>query len=137
MGEWRVEAFARGTPRPQGSKDYFRKGAKESSVQLPGWRSDVADAVRRALPEGWAPYAGAVLALLDFAMPRPKSLAGRPTRPHLGKPDADKLARAVFDACKAAGLVRDDSLFTQVYAVKRYAEDGEDPGARMVFAPGC
>lgn len=138
MTNWRIEARALGTPRPQGSKTYLSKGhARESSDYLPGWRSDVVDAVRRALPEGWTTHVGAVLVLLDFAMPRPRYLVGKPTPPHLGKPDADKLTRAVFDACKTAGLVRDDGQFTSAYVVKRYADDDEDPGVRMVFTPGC
>jgi crossover junction endodeoxyribonuclease RusA len=133
---WRVEAFAPGQPRPQGSKRPIGKGRSiEASKYLPKWRRDVAAAITAALPIGWAPCSSAVLVLLDFALTRPKYLRGRPTPPHVGKPDWDKLARAVMDATTEAKLWDDDSRSTGAYVVKRYAEDGEPAGVRMVFVP--
>lgn len=135
---WRVEVRVPGRPAPQGSKNYLGGGrARESSPHLPGWRADLREGVRAALPDGWEPACGPVTALLDFAMPRPKYMVGRVTRPHLGKPDVDKLARAALDAAKDGGLLHDDSVVTGLYACKRYAEDGEAPGLRAVFTQGC
>jgi Holliday junction resolvase RusA-like endonuclease len=47
-----------------------------------------------------------------------------------GKPDKDKLVRAVGDALVMAGVVRDDSLFVRDHesGCKRYANPGEQPG---------
>jgi crossover junction endodeoxyribonuclease RusA len=134
---WRVEVFVPGRPAPQGSKTYYGKGqAKESSMGLPGWRADVRDAVRGALPEGWVRVVGPVCVLLEFVMPRPKS-EPRATRPHDRKPDSDKLIRAVFDAVTAGGLWKDDAQASSGYWHKRTAEPGEEHGVRLVFTPGC
>jgi Holliday junction resolvase RusA-like endonuclease len=48
-----------------------------------------------------------------------------------GKPDKDKLVRAVGDALVTAGVVKDDSLFVRDHdsGCKRYANPGEQPGA--------
>jgi Holliday junction resolvase RusA-like endonuclease len=48
-----------------------------------------------------------------------------------GKPDKDKLIRAVGDALVMAGVVRDDSLFVRDHesGCKRYANPGQEPGA--------
>jgi Holliday junction resolvase RusA-like endonuclease len=48
-----------------------------------------------------------------------------------GKPDKDKLVRAVGDALVMAGVVRDDSLFVRDHesGCKRYSNPGEQPGA--------
>lgn len=57
----------------------------------------------------------------------------RPTAPiyMMGVPDKDKLVRAVGDALKIAGVVKDDSLFVRDHesGCKRYANPGEQPGA--------
>lgn len=48
-----------------------------------------------------------------------------------GKPDKDKLVRAVGDALVVSGVVRDDSLFVKDHdsGCKRYSNPGEQPGA--------
>lgn len=135
--DWRVEAVALGQPRPQGSKDYLGpKKMRESSTGLPAWRSDVADAIRRALPEGWTPYQGPVLSLLEFVMRRPSS-GRRADRDRADKRtgDAEKLERAIYDAATAAGLWDDDCRLVGGYKVKRVAREGEGPHCRMVFVP--
>ena len=43
--------------------------------------------------------------------------------------DIDKLLRSSFDAIVAAGVIADDSLITQVHAVKRWLVPGGIPGA--------
>lgn len=136
-----------GLPAAQGSKRYLGvKGGKgitvESSKRVAPWRADVRDAALTALDDArLADYAGAVdlwdAALsvnITFNMPRPKShyrtgrnahllRDGAPTRP-AGRPDVDKLTRAILDAL--SGIVwRDDSQVVDITASKLYG----DPGA--------
>jgi Holliday junction resolvase RusA-like endonuclease len=134
-----------GTPRPQGSKDQF---GREASKGLPAWRSDIRTAATevmlgiREFTEGrfWnAPIA----VTIQFTMPRPNGhylpantrRAARALRPdapthHTGKPDIDKLERAVLDAL--SGLVyRDDAQVVHVEKCKVY---GERPGADITVS---
>lgn len=47
-------------------------------------------------------------------------------------PDLDKLHRAIQDSLEAAGVCRNDSQFVRYHdPVKRYANPGEQPGARI------
>lgn len=127
-----VRVWVPGRPSPQGSKRPVgrrRNGSTiliESSKQLKPWRESVRDLLLIAAPG--TVLAGAVRAELSFVLPRPKRLAGRPTPPHLGKPDLDKLIRGVCDAITFAGTWADDSAVTEVIGRKRYAEDSEGPG---------
>lgn len=76
---------------------------------------------------------------LTFILPRPanhlltsKKSMGQvsPSAPPLpiGKPDLDKLCRAVLDALTDAGVWRDDSQVASLCAHKVYATAGERPG---------
>jgi crossover junction endodeoxyribonuclease RusA len=106
----------------------------ESSERLPDWRADIRDAAMRAvdgLPT--SAYWERPLAVgIQFRLARPKGhylpANSRRDRPFLrdnapkhpaGKPDLDKLIRAVLDAL--TGLVwRDDSQVVHVEAWKLY-----------------
>jgi Holliday junction resolvase RusA-like endonuclease len=140
-----------GTPRPQGSKRPVRNKHTgrihmvESSERLPDWRADIRDAAMRAVdgvPTSayWErPLAVGIL----FTLPRPKGhylpTNSRRAAPELrpdapkhpaGKPDADKLLRAVLDAL--TGLVwRDDAQVVDILARKLY---GERPGADITVS---
>lgn len=139
----------RGIPAPQGSKRAFRNKHTgrihqvESSARVAPWRSDVRDAALSAM--GYRvdgdpiadPLAGPVTIRLTFRMPRPKGHFGSgrnagavrltaPAHP-AGKPDVDKLARAVLDAITGI-VIADDALVVQLDARKEYAS---------LFQPGC
>jgi Holliday junction resolvase RusA-like endonuclease len=140
-----------GTPRPQGSKRPVRNKHTgrihmvESSERLPDWRADIRDAAMRAvdgLPT--SAYWERPLAVgIQFTLPRPKGhylpantrRAAPELRPDApkhpaGKPDADKLLRAVLDAL--TGLVwRDDAQVVDILARKVY---GERPGADITVS---
>lgn len=130
-----LRRFVTGRPAPQGSKNYLPNGrGRESSEYLPSWRADV-----RAAFEGRpVPFdnTGPLFAELDFVLTRPKSEpANKHTRPHLGKPDVDKLVRAVLDALRSAGVFRDDSQVIHLVGTKRYAEVGELVGCAVTLGP--
>lgn len=130
-----IYMFVSGRPAPQGSKNYLPNGGgKESSRYLAGWRADV----RTAFKGHPVPFdqAGPAYVDLQFVLQRPKNEPkSRPTRPHLGKPDVDKLARGVIDALTSAGVFRDDSQVICLTAQKRYAEEGELTGCHVTVGP--
>jgi Holliday junction resolvase RusA-like endonuclease len=131
-----------GLPAPQGSKraivnPHTKKVALlESSARVAPWRSDIRDAAIDALTEAYdglpSPLPGPVAVELAFRFPRPQAHYGTgrnrrvlsPRAPiwPAGKPDLDKLARAVLDAL--TGLVWvDDAQVVDLGLRKRYADD--------------
>lgn len=105
----------------------------ESSVHVGGWRSVVAwTAHEEYKPAPPLPAGTAAVLVVEFVMPRPKSLPKKqPTKPHTSRPDVDKLLRAIGDAL--TGVVwADDGQCVQSVGSKRYAEPGEGPGARIM-----
>lgn len=141
-----------GTPAPQGSKRYLgRANGKgvmvESSKKVAPWRADVRAAAEKELidladlaaAEGKADegvfWNSPLTVHISFRLERPKGhwRTGRnahllrdnaPTYP-AGKPDVDKLSRAVLDAL--TGMVwRDDSQVVFLSAAKYYGIPGAD-----------
>ena len=143
----------RGIPAPQGSKRAFRNrhsgrvALVESSKRVAPWRSDVRDAAIDALAahpvygqHSCAAFHEPVAVGLAFRFPRPKGhfgtgrnatvlKPGAPLHP-AGKPDLDKLARAILDAITHL-VVADDALVVSLVATKVYA-DHEPPGVTVV-----
>lgn len=141
-----------GTPAPQGSKRLLPFGGKrggrpmlvESSKAVGPWRAKVrraAEAARDLLPaDDQARETDAVTVTLDFNMPRPKAHYGTgrnaetlkpaaPTDP-IGKPDLDKLARAVLDALTGIAWV-DDAQVTALVVSKRFAPHPRHVGVHV------
>lgn len=145
----------RGLPAPQGSKRLLplnaRRGGRpimvESSKRVPKWRRAIRDEARRALEllpaEKQAQRTGAVALDVEFRMPRAKGhyLPANSRRPKpvlrddaprrpIGKPDVDKLARAVLDALSGVVWI-DDAQVVSVAASKVYANEHRDVGAEV------
>ncbi len=134
----------RGLPAAQGSKRPVRLGNGKIGMVEPKavgpWREAVRAETQRVMGEearamGWTagiePLTCPVQVVLVFAMIRPKShyrtgrngallRDGVPGRP-AGKPDLDKLARAVLDGLTAGGAWKDDSQVVTLIAEKVYA----------------
>ena len=129
----------RGIPAPQGSKVRNRYGAVyESSRAVKPWREAIRAEVQQQMP---APLAGAVTCWIAFYMARPKGhyrtgrnahllRDGAPARP-AGKPDVDKLARAVLDGLTDGGAWKDDGQVVTLTALKVYATRGTPTGCRI------
>lgn len=130
-----------GTPAPQGSKRHVGGGRMvEQSKAVGPWREAIrAEAARLS----WYEIPGShdpVTVAVTFILKRPAGhyRTGASTR-HLlrdsappypaGRPDVDKLARAVLDGLVMGGVMADDSQVVDLVARKRYAPDGEAPGA--------
>lgn len=136
-----ITVVAAGIPAPQGSKRHVGNGRMvESSARVAPWRQDVRTAAEKALAERpeMALRTGPLAVEIAFYLPRPKGhfgtgrnrlqvRASAPDRP-AGKPDVDKLARAVLDALTAVVWL-DDAQVTDLAAHKFYAGFGGMTGA--------
>lgn len=113
---------------------------------LAGWRERIALAAHGA----GVPYReeGAVEVGVSFRFPRPKSHYrgngpdGKPIlrescaeRPHVSRPDLDKLVRAVLDGLTGIAY-RDDSQVTVLAASKLYAPEFGEPGVWIRVSSG-
>ena len=115
-----VNFYVEGRPAPQGSKKSVGRGRfVEASKYLPAWRAAVVSAARLAYsgePIN-APCRLRVIVFLD-----------KPKKPKFDvapavMPDVDKLARAIGDALKIAGLIEDDQLIVSLEIDKMWAID--------------
>lgn len=131
--------FVPGKPAPQGSKRGIpTKNGKvamvESSKAVKPWREDIRQALLDDDNHALARFDGPVRVVLEFVMPRPKSMpVSRPTPPHTKRPDIDKIARAVLDAVSSAGVWVDDSHVIDLHPTKRTAERGEQSGCHITI----
>jgi Holliday junction resolvase RusA-like endonuclease len=130
-----------GRPAPQGSKRHIGHGRMiEQSKAVGPWREAVRAETQRQIYERLAEWPDelAVSASLTFWLPRPQShyRTGRnahllresaPARP-AGRPDVDKLARAVLDGLTAGGAFADDSQVVDLAVSKQWCGPGESPG---------
>ncbi len=110
-------AIIPGTPQQQGSKNRNRYGAMyDANANLPAWRRVAA----HYLADHGPTMTGAVIVAAEFTFPRPLSHYGtgrnagrlKPSAPthKTGKPDLDKLERALGDALTQAAVIADDAL---------------------------
>lgn len=127
-----LELFIAGVPRPQGSKNAYKRGTRvvmvEANKHLPEWRQAVYEALRASGKK----FDGAVTVMATFYIPRPK------TNKRLyatTKPDLDKLIRAIGDCLAKAGTIVDDSYIVTWNAAKAYT-DGNPPGVLLIIE-GC
>lgn len=109
----------------------------DATKGLRGWMRSAALVATVAMRQaGQAPFTGAVRVTLRCAFERPRCHFGTgrnanvlradaPSSP-IGKPDLDKLARALLDALKGVCWA-DDAQVAQLAARKRYANKGEAP----------
>lgn len=122
-----------GKPEPQGSARAFvnrrtgRAIVTSDNPMLKSWRNAVAAAASEAMA-GRELLRGPVALSVTFGMPRPKSHYRangtlKLTAPlhHIGRPDADKLLRALDDSLTATVLA-DDSQLCDVRLWKVYID---------------
>jgi crossover junction endodeoxyribonuclease RusA len=138
----RVSFTVRGLPAAQGSaRAFVRNGhahiathANETNTPLGAWRAAIRTEGQKAMGTA-APLDGPLSVDVVFTMPRPKSHYRangqlKPTAPvyHTGKPDLDKLLRALFDGLTNV-VVREDCLIAMLRrAAKVY---GNTPGCAV------
>lgn len=129
-----------GVPQPKGStRAFMRPGSKYPIVtsdnpKVKAWQKVVGLGATMARGAGVPPADGPIELIVEFYLARPKYLARRVTPHHLTRPDVDKLTRAVGDAL--TGICwKDDGQVIRVVASKQYAEQGDQPGARITVRP--
>ena len=117
-----------GDPASQGSHAIMQgRIVQVNSSKHKAWRKAIALAATEALPSDWTPIDDPCELVVNFYMPKPKSV----TRPLPSvSPDLDKLIRAVGDSLTDSGVVADDSRIVRISARKLYAE-GIEPGATI------
>lgn len=133
-----------GTPAPQGSKRYLGNGVLiESSKRVAPWRADIRNAAEQALNGDHSALWNAPLSVtLGFDFPRPQNhyrtgrnadlLRHQAPHEHIGKPDLDKLTRAVLDAL--TGIIwADDAHVVAITAAKGWADDTH-PGVQITIS---
>jgi Holliday junction resolvase RusA-like endonuclease len=135
-----IEFTVYGIPAPKGSKSAFpirRKATgKMGAVVVEGktdrqkdWARRVEEVVQGLASSG-AELLDEPLALtVTFYLPKPASAPKRRATLPMRKPDLDKLLRALIDPMTGV-LVADDARFVEIFAIKRFAEDDEDPRPR-------
>jgi Holliday junction resolvase RusA-like endonuclease len=118
-----------GVAAPQGSMRSVAAGrvVHDNADRLHAWRSLVAGSALVARQHARIrPLIGPVCVDVRFSLPRPATL--REDRPHISRPDLDKLCRCVCDALTGV-LFFDDSQVTELRAWKTYAAVDARPGA--------
>lgn len=137
-----IRFAVRGVPVSQGSVSAFRgRVVWQRPKNLSAWRRAIADAARAAIGDHAIDPARPIAVRVTFWLPRPRGHYGqgsrsamvRPSAPAhpAGRPDLDKLVRALLDALHLDGaFYRDDAQVVQLVAEKRYADD-EPPGAQV------
>ncbi|NCW70119.1 MAG: RusA family crossover junction endodeoxyribonuclease [Marivivens sp.] len=137
-----IEFFVEGMPIPQGSKSIMRGRLIDSNKKLKPWRKDVGHVVSSIMhTHGLSTIDGPVLLDCVFVFPRPnshfaKSGLLRSNAPdfYTKKPDLDKLARAIGDACSIdAPLLKDDSQIMKLTCTKRYRIGQEPCGVHIAL----
>lgn len=98
-----------------------------NSKKHKAWRTAIITEAIANLPEGWVPLDEPVELIVNFYMPKGKSVT-RET-PSVA-PDLDKLLRSVGDALAIAGVYTDDSRIVRISARKLY-DQGIGPGATI------
>lgn len=129
-----VEVVVYGVPMSQGSKRHVGGGRliESNADRLKPWRANVTSTFVDTVGPDWHPFTRStpVEIVLSFYFARPLGHFRTGRNAHLlrdaapswptGKPDLDKLERAVFDGLTDAGAWADDSQVVSVIASKHY-----------------
>lgn len=145
-----ISFAVRGLPVAQGTARAFVAGGKariatdanRTNTPLGAWRGSIASAAAEAMGADPA-WLGPVTVTVYFVFPRPAShylpANGRRPEPelrldaphfHTGKPDIDKLERALLDGITNV-VVRDDSQVAGVLKWKVFEDDDRRPGCQV------
>ncbi len=132
-----------GVSQPKGSTKAFRARRSNRIIvtndnpKCKAWERAIAQVAALEMAHaGIRPCDGPMAIDVSFYLPRPLKYQTNKYAPldvpHVTKPDADKLARAVKDALTGVVWV-DDSQVTLLIARKRYCAAGDSPHAAIVI----
>lgn len=112
------------------NKSLGRAQLVDANPNMRAWSHAVALEASRKRPA--LPLDGAVAVRAQFYVKRPASKKNTARHPYpTAKPDIDKLARCILDACTAAGMWQDDARVVDVQATKHYADAPTCSGVRV------
>lgn len=144
MGAITIELRINGDPKPQPrARAFFNKALGQVRMYEKGtaeeWKGLVAATALAQKPP--QPSVGPVIVELTFIFQRPMShfrtwknagrLKAQAPMWHYQKPDRDNLEKAVLDALKPCGYWHDDCQVCRGEVIKRWAMEGELPGAKL------
>ena len=113
-----------GTPRPKQSARFVNGrvvSVERTNKLLKAWKAGIVAAGRQWLREGNEAFGPVPLVVeVDFYFATKKR--ERWGQPHMPRPDSDNLQKAMYDALKDAGVIRDDAQITDPKPRKRWAE---------------
>lgn len=114
-------------PKPQGSKKIVGPYRMADATNVSEWRNAV---IKTGATEygDREPCDEPIVAIIDFFLPRPKSLAKKYLHPKR-KPDIDKLIRSTFDGLTLAGVITDDSRIVHLTTSKQFVTPDQPVGA--------
>ena len=117
---------------PKGSTRAFVVNGKavttNANIRTKDWQTLISMAAQQKKPD--KPIEGAVDILLNFYLPRPKSVSEKKRPLPIVKPDLDKLIRCVLDSLTGIYFL-DDAQVCKVEALKRY---GDTPRVEIFVA---
>lgn len=140
-----IRFFVEGLPAPKGSTSSFQHKTTGAIITMASnpkeqksWRERIQPEARKHFPQrSNEPFSVA----LSFIFDRPKGHFTpkgklRPAAPRykITAPDTDKLTRCVLDALTNI-VFCDDRQVVYVSGYKRFAEEGEKPGAWITITP--
>jgi Holliday junction resolvase RusA-like endonuclease len=130
MGTVIYSLFVNGIPKAQPRPRKGRYGNFYNPPSADEWKAEIRAAFLQCRRP---PITGPVRLRVDFYLPRPKGMkdTGEQNIPHVKKPDADNLLKAVMDAMTEAGVWEDDALVFNPDPAKYYATGGKT-GARII-----
>jgi crossover junction endodeoxyribonuclease RusA len=108
---------------PKGSTRAFvvngRAVTTNANKRTKDWQTLVSMAAQERRPD--KPIEGAVDILINFYLPRPKSVSEKKRPLPIVRPDLDKLIRCVLDSLTGI-YFKDDAQVCEIKAIKRYDE---------------
>jgi Holliday junction resolvase RusA-like endonuclease len=125
---------------------------RESSRAVGPWREAVRSETQKILTSAQPAFSNpaigrglAIVAQIQVYLSRPAGHYGtgantgklKPSAPDYptGRPDVDKLQRAILDGLKSGGAYHDDAQVVAVNAVKSFADDNTAPGCEIWLRP--
>lgn len=134
-----------GTPKPKGrprfvvnkNTGYTHTYTPEATVTWEGtigWQAKQAmvwvDVSHPGEVAKFLPITGRISAVMRFNVVKPKSTPKSVEFPMKGA-DIDNYAKSVLDALQNVGLIKDDKTVTDLFAIKRWAEEGHPEGVEI------
>lgn len=125
-----------GDPVGKGRPRFARQGDKVRTF-TPARTASWEAMAREVFAGRWqgGPLEGCVALVVTAVFRRPKRLDRRADRrnPHVARPDADNVLKAVGDALEKAGVVRNDSQVVRAVVEKAYARSDEGPRVEVLL----